>query len=196
MPRIAFRAFKAERVLEIWGSKRDRGPYHLLATYPIAAMSGQLGPKSAEGDMQVPEGFYSINRFNPRSAFHLSLGLNDPNSSDRRRVQTGRRGEDIFIHGNHVSAGCLAMTDPVIDVIYRLALHARASGQRSIPATIFPCRMDTAKWSLLCRQYAGRRDLIEFWSTLRPAYAYFERTHLWPRPHVDKHGKYVWPKLG
>ena len=194
VPRIGIRAFKAEHLMEIWGAKSDRGPYRLLATFPIAAISGGLGPKRQEGDLQAPEGFYFIDRFNPKSAFHLSLGLNYPNSSDRKRGVNHHLGKDIFIHGNHVSAGCLAMTDPVIDVIYRLALHARDSGQRFIPATIFPCRMDAQNWRGLCQRYAARPDLIRFWSTLLPAYTNFERTHIWPRPHVDKQGNYYWPE--
>ncbi len=47
-------------------------------------MAGTLGPKTNAGsDYQVPEGFYYINEFNPKSSFHLSLGLNYPNASDR-----------------------------------------------------------------------------------------------------------------
>ena len=45
--------------------------------------SGTTGPKRAEGDYQVPEGFYYINEFNPNSKYHLSLGLNYPNASDK-----------------------------------------------------------------------------------------------------------------
>jgi murein L,D-transpeptidase YafK len=193
-PRIGIRVFKTEQVMEVWGADRDSGPFRLLATYPIAAMSGGLGPKRLEGDMQAPEGFYFINRFNPQSQFHLSLGINYPNSSDRKLGSTGHWGKDIFIHGNHVSAGCLAMTDPVIDVIYRLASHARDDGQRAIPVSIFPCRLTSANWNALNRQYANRPDLVRFWSTLRPAYTSFEQSHLWPRPHVDSGGYYCWPE--
>ncbi len=46
-------------------------------------MAGTLGPKRMQGDYKVPEGFYYINEFNPKSSFHLSLGLNYPNASDR-----------------------------------------------------------------------------------------------------------------
>ena len=188
------RAFKLARRLEIWGARSEKQPLHLIAVYPIAALSGDLGPKRVEGDLQVPEGFYSINRFNPHSMFHLSLGLNYPNSSDQKKGSSSRLGRDIFIHGNHVSAGCLAMTDPLIDVIYSLAMHARERGQKRIPVTIFPCRMTTANWNYLCATYAGRQDLLKFWSSLVPAYSSFERNHIWPRPHVDKNGDYVWPR--
>jgi murein L,D-transpeptidase YafK len=193
LPRIAFRVFKAERQMEIWGGESDSGKFHLIATYPVAAISGELGPKRKEGDMQAPEGFYYINRFNPYSQFHLSLGLNYPNSSDRKLSKSNRLGADIFIHGNHVSAGCFAMTDPVIDVIYSLATHARDSGQKHIPVSVFPCRLTPKNWASLRREYGNRPDLIHFWSTFLPAYDSFERTHKWPRPHVSGSGDYIWP---
>jgi murein L,D-transpeptidase YafK len=195
MPRIGIRAFKQERILEVWGANTDKGPYSLLASYPIAAISGDVGPKRREGDMQVPEGFYYINRFNPNSQFHLSLGLNYPNSSDRKLGDRRNPGRDIFIHGNEVSAGCLAMTDPVIEVIYHMAEHARDAGQRAIPVSIFPCRMTAEKTAKLYTSYSSHPDLIAFWSTLQPGYDYFEQTHFWPRPHVDKAGYYTWPEL-
>ena len=67
----------------MWARNRDGGPFELLKKYPLAATSGSLGPKRAAGDYQVPEGFYEIDRFNPKSWFHLSLGLNYPNAADR-----------------------------------------------------------------------------------------------------------------
>ena len=63
---LYLRAFKQERILEIWVGKLDQ-PLKLFRTYPIAGMSGTLGPKRKEGDQQVPEGFYQIDRFNPAS---------------------------------------------------------------------------------------------------------------------------------
>src|SRR5271169_1952053 len=55
---MLIRAYKKEAELEIWKMKSD-GRYALLKTYPICRWSGQLGPKKTEGDMQVPEGFYT-----------------------------------------------------------------------------------------------------------------------------------------
>ena len=53
------RTYKKEAELEIWKMKSN-GEYALLKTYPMCRWSGQLGPKKREGDMQVPEGFYTI----------------------------------------------------------------------------------------------------------------------------------------
>ena len=79
---IMFRLVKTRVELEVWARNRSGGPFELLHAYPLAATSGTLGPKRRTGDYQVPEGFYAIDRFNPNSSFHLSLGLNYPNAAD------------------------------------------------------------------------------------------------------------------
>ncbi|MGI9336080.1 MAG: L,D-transpeptidase family protein, partial [Gammaproteobacteria bacterium] len=75
------------------------------------------------GDLQVPEGIYRIEALNPNSRFHLSMRLNYPNEFDRRNAWLDRRrnlGGDIFIHGNELSVGCLAMGDSVIEELFVL----------------------------------------------------------------------------
>ena len=56
---VLIRTYKKEAEFEIWKMKSD-GRYALLKTYPMCRWSGQLGPKTREGDRQVPEGFYPI----------------------------------------------------------------------------------------------------------------------------------------
>ena len=182
--RIYLRAFKSERVVEVWGSNGGRKPFRLLHSYAIAAASGNLGPKLKEGDGQVPEGFYFINRFNPFSSYHLSLGLNYPNARDRKVSDPVRPGGDIFIHGNRVSIGCLAMTDPKIEEIYVLALEAKKAGQSKIPVHIFPFRPD-GDWP------SASPGLTDFWKSLRPAYDRFEKTRFVPNISVARNGAYV-----
>ena len=80
---VFFRAFKDERTLEIWGANSATSKLRLLQKYRVLAASGTLGPKRQYGDMQVPEGWYYVDRFNPFSSYHLSLGLNYPNGADR-----------------------------------------------------------------------------------------------------------------
>ena len=77
------RSFKYDKQLEIWVKSSAKEPYKLFKTYKVCQQSGAMGPKRVEGDYQVPEGFYYINEFNPNSNYHLSLGLNYPNASDR-----------------------------------------------------------------------------------------------------------------
>ena len=86
-----------------------------------------------QGDYQVPEGFYYINEFNPNSNYHLSLGLNYPNASDRILSDSLSPGGDIYIHGSCVSVGCIPVTDEQIEEIYIIASYAKASGQDYIP---------------------------------------------------------------
>lgn len=183
--RLFFRAFKRDRELEMWAGD-GKNPMRLVRTYRIAAASGALGPKRREGDLQVPEGFYVIDRFNPRSSFHLSLGLNYPNASDRIRSDKTRPGSDIFIHGDQRSIGCLAMTDPVIREIYICALDAG----RPIPVHIFPTRMGSKEMKELEREHADRPDLLPFWRELLPVYEAFEGTKTVPVVTVGRDGAY------
>ncbi len=57
------------------------------------------GDKRQEGDGKTPEGLFKINRRNPQSAFHLSLGIDYPHDDDIERasqmgVEPG--GESLF----------------------------------------------------------------------------------------------------
>jgi murein L,D-transpeptidase YafK len=107
---VYLRWLKRDAVVELWarnGGKR----FKLIAEFPILKSSGGPGPKRREGDLQVPEGFYVIDRYNPKSNFHLSLGLNYPNAADRVHADPERPGSDIFIHGSNVTVGCAPLGD-------------------------------------------------------------------------------------
>ncbi|GGE95257.1 L,D-transpeptidase family protein [Hymenobacter cavernae] len=182
---IFFRAFKIGRRLEVWGRNRSLGTFQLLRTYPIAGTSGTLGPKRAAGDGQVPEGFYELDRFNPKSLYHLSLGLNYPNASDRL-LGSAQPGQDIFIHGSNVTIGCLPITDALIREAYVLAVEARTAGQQSIPVHIFPFAL--SEENLLTHQQSRHSA---FWRSLKLGYNYFEQHHTLPEVTVDPAGCYV-----
>jgi murein L,D-transpeptidase YafK len=169
--RLFMRAFKQDEKLEIWLQPTDRKPFMLFKTYAVVASSGGLGPKRTEGDGQVPEGFYHIDRFNPISSYYLSLGLNYPNADDRR---LGRApfGGDIFIHGSNVTIGCLPLTDDKIKEVYILAVQARQAGQAQIPVHIFPFPLETNRLAT-----ESSNPNAAFWQTLRPGYAAFEARH-------------------
>lgn len=179
---LFFRAFKVEKELEIW-AEGTKNTMVLLRTYPIAAASGTPGPKRRQGDLQVPEGVYKVDRFNPNSMFHLSLGLNYPNASDRILGDKADPGSDIFIHGNEVSIGCMAMTDEKIEEIYDLATKAK----RAITVHIFPCRMSGNAYAAIKRDYPQHRT---FWTQLEPIYLAFEDTKRVPKVSIDSKGRY------
>ncbi len=186
---IFLRAFKRERTLEVWIKQEDE--YVLLTVYAVCAASGDLGPKRRQGDSQVPEGFYYIDRFNPVSNFHLSLGINYPNESDRLLGDRGNLGGDIFIHGNCVSIGCLAITDDKIKELYLLAIEARAAGQQRIPVHIFPSTMDDAGMQRLQQEAQTNPTLLTFWRNLKAGFDAFEQSRRLPSVTVDRQGQYA-----
>jgi murein L,D-transpeptidase YafK len=167
--RVYIRAFKSEGLLELWIAGRT-GPYRLFRSYPIAAMSGGLGPKKQEGDLQVPEGIYRIDRYNPYSRFLLSLGINYPNAVDRIRSKGLKPGGDIFIHGSNVSIGCIAMTDDVIREIYLVAFDSQV---KPVRVHIFPMRMEGVAFG---RAFGNApQGWKELWRSLQPVYVRFEK---------------------
>jgi murein L,D-transpeptidase YafK len=180
--RVFIQAFKDEKVLEVWVGSGKR--YALFRRYPIAAASGGPGPKRVEGDNQVPEGVYHVAIFNPQSQFLLSLGLNYPNASDRLRSDRNRPGDNIFIHGNRLSIGCMAMTDEKIEEIYLLALGGKAHG---VPVFVFPCRMEGMEYTAML---ASHPEHLDFWGELQPIYAALVASHRPPAVEIGADGAY------
>ena len=191
---VYLRVFKYEGELELWARSDPAAdaPFRLVHTYPVLCASGRLGPKRREGDGQVPEGFYHVDRFNPRSLFHLSLGLNYPNAADRALTTDPEHpGTDIFIHGNALSVGCLAMGDAVAEELYLAVADARAAGVADLPVHLFPCRMNEANWrELLAPLCTGRPEIATLWISLRAGYDHFEHTHRLPAVRVDATGRH------
>jgi murein L,D-transpeptidase YafK len=180
---VFFRAFKEEKQLEAWIRQRKTGKYELFRTWPIAALSGKPGPKLAEGDGQVPEGFYYVTPalMKPDSTFHLAFNIGYPNAYDRHH---GRTGSFIMIHGNRVSIGCLAMTDEKIEEIYTLCDAALTGGQKFFRVHIFPFRMTDERMK---RAESDRWSA--FWKEIREGYQWFE-THRVPPEVSVSDGKY------
>jgi len=189
---IYLRSFKYDSQLEVWVRSDRNEPYKLFKTYKVCAMAGTLGPKRMQGDYQVPEGFYYINEFNPKSTYHLSLGLNYPNSSDRILGDSLQPGGDIYIHGSCVTTGCIPITDQQIEELYILAAMARSEGQDFIPVHIYPIQFKNRKSSDVLAKYL--KEYPEYTSMsneLKQAYTYFEKTHRLPVIMVNKNGEYL-----
>jgi murein L,D-transpeptidase YafK len=187
---IFLRAFKEEQILEIWATDSLHEHYVLMKEYRICRISGDEGPKRRQGDRQIPEGCYHIDRFNPWSSFHLSLGINYPNASDRLLSDRKHPGGEIFIHGSCVTIGCIPMTDDRIKEIYILAVEAKNNGQERIPLHVFPCKMSGEGYQDLKEQHAEDESLIDFWNNLEEAYLYFEMNKTLPVFVVDANGRY------
>jgi len=141
---IYIRAFKYDSQLEIWARDSDDEVFKLFKTYRVCALAGTLGPKRIEGDYQVPEGFYYINKFIPNSEFNLALSLNYPNASDKILSDSLKPGGGIYIHGSCVTVGCIPLMDNIQEV-YLLAAQAKQNGEDFIPVHIFPVKYSNAK---------------------------------------------------
>ncbi|MCB1342461.1 MAG: L,D-transpeptidase family protein [Pseudooceanicola sp.] len=133
-----FRTYRGPEVTGIVVNKSTASMHLLhhrevLKSYKIDLGFAPAGPKQFEGDGKTPEGTYLINRRNPNSAFHLSLGISYPNQQDVEyaRSQGKRPGGDIFIHGQpndnkklsrkpNWTAGCIAVKNREIEDIYAM----------------------------------------------------------------------------
>ncbi|MBK6976625.1 MAG: hypothetical protein IPH28_05515 [Cytophagaceae bacterium] len=137
---IFIRAFKQEKSLELWIKSGKSSEFFFAENLQNRCFFGNFRSKRKEGDLQVPEGFYHIDRFNPLSSYYLSLGINYPNASDMKLSYKEKPGGDIFIHGSDVTVGCLPLTDDLIKEVYLIAAMAKNYGQ--IEVHIFPFKME------------------------------------------------------
>jgi murein L,D-transpeptidase YafK len=136
-----FKTYHGPEVTSVVVNKGARKVYLLngegiLREYKMDLGFAPLGHKRVEGDGKTPEGLYRIDRRNPNSSFHLSLGISYPNAADRAYAHAlGKRpGGEIFIHGEPNSenerkraarvsdwtAGCIAVRNEEIEEIYAM----------------------------------------------------------------------------
>lgn len=102
----------------------------LLKAYSFDLGFAPVGHKTQEGDGRTPEGGYYIDRRNPNSRFHLSLGISYPNAHDIAYAEANGidPGGDIFIHGTPTrwvgtpdwTWGCIAVQNEEMDEIYAM----------------------------------------------------------------------------
>ncbi|MFN7224175.1 MAG: murein L,D-transpeptidase family protein [Paracoccaceae bacterium] len=130
-----FKSYNGPAVTSVQVHKGERKMYLLhhekvLKSYNVALGFAPDGHKQFEGDGKTPEGTYRIDRRNPNSEFHLSIGISYPNQADREYAAAlgNKPGGDIFIHGGprkpitrrDWTAGCIAVTDREIERIYAM----------------------------------------------------------------------------
>lgn len=122
---------KAKRVMHL------RQGDKIVKSYKISLGKSPIGAKVKSGDNKTPEGQYSIEMHNPKSAFHLSLRISYPNEEQIKAAKDSNYspGGDIMIHGypnkipaflfsfwhrwNDWTAGCIAVTNNEIEEIYK-----------------------------------------------------------------------------
>lgn len=178
--RIYLRAFKTEKIIEVWAKNISDSAFVLIRELPICDISGSVGPKRRYRDLQVPEGFYKISGLNPFSKYYLSMEINYPNASDSIRGVRGHLGNHIFIHGSCISSGCLAITNERIKELFVYCIEAYNSGQAEIDMTIFPARLSVANYSGLIANFSKDKDKISLWADLKVGYDLFNLTRMQP----------------
>lgn len=113
-----------------------------LRSYDIDLGFAPYKHKFEEGDGRTPEGEYIIDRRNPNSNFHLSIGIDYPNAQDiaKARAAGVSPGGDIFIHGRpdkyakagpDWTAGCIAVSNREMERIYAMV-------KNGTPISIYP----------------------------------------------------------
>jgi murein L,D-transpeptidase YafK len=121
--------YKSKRRMELWRGNR------ILRTYHVSLGRHPAGQKMEQGDGRTPEGVYVIDH-RKMSEYHLALHISYPDGDDIRRAAAEgvSPGGSIMIHGqpNYLTpaerkelakdwtAGCIALTDPEIDELWRL----------------------------------------------------------------------------
>lgn len=135
-PKTKFKTYNGPEVTYVVVNKGAREMFlfnesKVLKRYDIDLGFAPIGDKFYEGDGKTPEGHYMIDRRNPNSKFHLSLGISYPNAQDiAEAAALGKPpGGDIFIHGNSRpfkrgtedwTWGCIAVTNREMEDIYAM----------------------------------------------------------------------------
>lgn len=195
---IYWRAFKTEQELELWAGDDRYKPFQLIESYHICRLSGVLGFKYKEGDEQIPEGAYYINRYNPTSSYHLSFRLSYPNGVDSFWGYKPRLGGQIFVHGDCATIGCLPMTDSMMNEIYWASVQAQSFQGfiARIPIHVFPFRPNNKNYGLDELNYIGEIKRNEKrWKNLYFAYHHFERAKFPARASHNGKGYYTFDTI-
>jgi murein L,D-transpeptidase YafK len=140
-PKIVIR--KEKRALDVYDGKI------LKKTFKIALGFAPTGDKQIEGDGKTPEGEFYVFTKNPKSNFHLSLGVSYPSKDDANRgfaeglisknerdeivtaidskrmpPQKTKLGGEIYIHGGGTASdwtwGCPALNNDDIEELFAL----------------------------------------------------------------------------
>ncbi|MDO5621786.1 MAG: L,D-transpeptidase family protein [Paracoccus sp. (in: a-proteobacteria)] len=138
-PPSKFKTYDGPPITQVVIEKGKREMYLLsgnqvVKAYQVGLGTNPVGHKQFEGDGKTPEGIYYIDRLNPNSRYHLSLGISYPNPLDRAAAEPYgiSAGSDIMIHGRGPegnvlakqkrdwTVGCIAVTDKEIEDIFAM----------------------------------------------------------------------------
>lgn len=183
---IYIRALKADKVVEVWMRNKSEVKYHLFKTYAIC--SNGLESNNSDVENQMPEGFYQIELFNPKSNYYLSMQINYPNNSDIMLNKKDNAYDEIMLNGDCATINGLSMTNDAIKELYVLCLEVR-NRNKPIYIDIYPTKLSDENFKMLEANHS--KSQLSFWKTLKPMYDYFEENKLLPGISLDKKGHYV-----
>lgn len=135
--KLAFVIFKNTHRLHVYAS--NGGAWQYIKSFPVYGLGkrGRFGPKLCAGDHQTPEGIYHVIELNPHSRYDLSMRLDYPNGLDKKYAVIDHRtqiGNDIYIHGDKCSVGCIAIGNPGIHLLFPLVYYTGMSNVKVIIA--------------------------------------------------------------
>ncbi|NBX67182.1 MAG: hypothetical protein EBQ96_09325, partial [Proteobacteria bacterium] len=140
---------------------------------PICLYSGTLGPKTSQGDLQMPEGFFVVTPNSPRGSakykWSFDVGHNQGHTYVKRH---GHSGSAIMGHGKCKSVGCWAVGDNYIDWIRDSVNAALRRGQSRIHIMMMPFAPTEANLA----RYADSPHINYWREQLKPAYDRFMQT--------------------
>lgn len=186
---IYLRAFKNESIVEVWIKAPTAATYRLLKRYKLCTAPGEFGPKQLLGDKKVPEGLYHISNLASASREQMALLLDYPNQADQNRDAQKDR---VYINSNcQKAAGNLSLSEEMLFEIYVLTMEAMSAGQQQVPVHVFPAYLSERNFNKLLGLYQNDKGLRGFWSSLKTAYDYFNRTRSLPQTMATADGHYL-----
>jgi murein L,D-transpeptidase YafK len=184
---VMIKVYKYEQKVKIYVKKKAEARWREYKSYPFNCTSGELGPKRAQGDYQIPEGYYHIMHFNPYSNFFLSLGVSYPNKADKLNSDAHDKGGAIYMHGGCATIGCIPIEDGPIKEVYIMSVLGKDNGQSRVPIHIFPFEYSDAKMSTAIKNFPEHQL---FWENIYEIEKRFDSTNIVPSVGINNDGYY------
>jgi hypothetical protein len=147
------------------------GKWYEFNRLPIDYFSGAPGPKTKEGDKQVPESRFKLTNVNPASNYFSAVHINYEGWNSRSDLlgdlnTTGSKGGQIKMHGHGGSVGCLDMGNrgaPWVSALVDMSLK-----RNKIPEIdIYPTEMESVD---KLSEWPGYEKFGEFWDKVKTRY--------------------------
>lgn len=159
----------------LWMKPEGQEKYVHVIDMPMCLFSGELGPKTAQGDLQMPEGHFVItpssNRGSAKYTWSVDVGFNSSHVYVKRH---GLSGSAIMVHGKCKSVGCAALGDTYIKWVQSAVNAAMRHGQTRIQVQMMPFAMTEEN----LKAHASSPHARYWREELKPAYDRFMQTRV------------------